>query len=126
MHCCGANSTVFMPSIECHSEQDVRRFRSAIRNERGVSGMLKIGITQIHVRIAVSRRRKVDQAPAFADKRGDPVHKDEMAQVIGTEWRLKAVRRVTERRRHYSGVSDDHVQRFSFGKQFVGTRTYAL
>src|SRR5437867_12313363 len=109
MHSCGAHAAVAMTFVECHREEDVRRFRSAISYERFIRRALKVGIVEVHVRIAMTGGRQVDEPPSVADKQRNPVDQDKMSQVIGAELSLKPVRRLTKRRRHYAGVSDHYI-----------------
>src|ERR1700758_496799 len=49
MHSRRANAAIAVTFVECDREEDVRRFGSAIRNERLIGRALKVRIFQIHV-----------------------------------------------------------------------------
>ncbi len=70
-------------------------------------------------------RGQVHQPGARLHQRGDPVDQHEVAQVIGAELGLEAVRRLAERRRHDAGVGDDQVERLAGRDQGVGAGAYA-
>jgi len=48
-----------------------------------------------------------------------------VAEMIGAELCLKAVRGMPERCGHYSCVCDDEVERLAYGQQLVGTGAHA-
>ena len=77
--------------VECDREENIRRFGSAIGDERLIGRALKVGIVEVDVRVAMTGRRQVDQPPAIADKRRNPVDQDKVAEVIRPELRFKAV-----------------------------------
>jgi hypothetical protein len=71
-------------------------------------------------------RGQVDEPPAIADKRRNPVDQDKVAQVIRAELCFEAIGRVAERCGHHSGIGDDHIQRFRFRQQPVGAGARAF
>src|SRR5436190_20656967 len=107
MHSRSTYATTPVLAVERHCKQDVRRLRSAIGNEGFIKRVLKVGILEIHVRIAMTRRRQVDEPPAIADKRCNPVDQDKVAQVIRPELRFEAIGGVAKRCGHYSGIGAD-------------------
>jgi len=60
-----------------------------------------------------TRRGQVDQSTSGADQRCNPVHEDEVAQVIGAELRLEVVRGIGKRCGHDARVGDDHIEGFT-------------
>src|SRR5262249_32264841 len=60
MHCRSAHPAIPMPSIEGNGEEDVRRLRSAISDHGIVGRPLKIGIFEVDIGNAVTRRRKIN------------------------------------------------------------------
>ena len=113
MHSRSAHAAIPVTFVECDREEDIRRFRSAIGNERFIGRALKVGIVEVHVRVAMTGRRQIDEPPAIADKRRNAVDQDKVAQVIRAELRFEAVRSVAERCGHHSRICDDNVERFT-------------
>jgi len=74
---------VAVPSVESNSEEDVCRLGPPVRNEGVIGRRLKVGILEVHIGEAVTRRRQVDQPPTYTDKRSDAVDQHKVAQVIG-------------------------------------------
>ena len=126
MHSCSPHAAIAVTFVECDREEDVRRFGSAIGNERFIGRVLKVGIVEVHVRVAMTGRRQVDEPPAIADKRRNAVDQDKMAQMIRAELRFEAVGCVAERCGHHSCIGDDNVEGFAFGQQRVGAGTHAF
>src|SRR5580658_1157784 len=93
---CRTDAAPAMPPVEGNREENVGRLRAAVSDERIVSGPLEIGVVEVHIGEAMSGRRKVNQASAGANQRGNPVYQDKVAQVIGAELRLKSVHRVAK------------------------------
>jgi hypothetical protein len=120
------NASIAMTFVECDREEDVRRFGSAIGNERLIGRVLETWVLKINVRVAMPRRRQVDEPPAIADKRRNPVDQDKVAQVIRAELRFESIGCVAERCGHHAGIGDDHVERFRFRQQPVGAGTHAF
>src|SRR5439155_18398409 len=94
--------------------------------ERFIRRPLKVWIVEVHVRIAMTGGRQVDQPPAIPEKRHNPVDQDKVAKVIRPELRFEAVGRVAERCGHHARICDDNVERLTFCQQCVGARTHAL
>jgi len=121
-----AHAPIPVTFVEFDCEEDIRRFGPAIGHERIIGSVLEVWIFQIDGRVAMARRGKVDEPPASTNKRGDPVDEDEVTQMICAELRFEAVSCVAERCGHHSGIGDDHVERFSFSQQPVGTSADAF
>jgi len=73
-----------------------------------------------------TRRGQVDQSTSGADQRCNPVHEDEVAQVIGAELRLEVVRGIGKRCGHDARVGDDHIEGFTLFEQSFGASWHAL
>jgi hypothetical protein len=69
MHSGRAHASISVTFVECDREEDIRRFGSAIGNERFIGGVLKVWIVEVHVRITMAGRRQADEPPAIPDKR---------------------------------------------------------
>ena len=65
MHGGSAHAAAPVTFVEGDREEDVRRFGSAIGNERIIGRALKVGIVKVDVRVAMTRRRQVDEPPAM-------------------------------------------------------------
>src|SRR5215831_15012443 len=76
MHRRGAHATIAVPLVEGHGEEDVRRLRSAIGDERLVGRPFEVGIVEVDIGEAVTRRRQVDQPPACVKERRNPIDQD--------------------------------------------------
>src|SRR5208282_149561 len=98
--------------IEGNREKDIGCLRPAVGNEWIIRRPLKVGIREIHIRKAVTGRRKVDQPSAFAEKRCNAVHQDEVPEVIGAELGLEPIGSVAKGCGHNSGVSDNRIEGF--------------
>ncbi len=57
MHSCGAHAPIAVTFVECDREEDIRRFRSAIGNERLVRCPLEVRIVQVDVRDSDDRKK---------------------------------------------------------------------
>jgi hypothetical protein len=73
---------------------------------------LKVGILEVHIGEAVTRRREGDEPPTCTDNRSNPVDQYKVAQVIGAELRLEAVSRTAKGSGHHTRVGDKNVERF--------------
>jgi hypothetical protein len=87
--------------------------------------VVEIRVSEIDIRVAMTRRRQVDQPPTCADKRRNPVNEDKVAKVIGAELCFKAIHRIAKRSGHYASIGDDDVEGFTLFQQLVGTVTHA-
>jgi hypothetical protein len=87
------HAKVPVPFVEGNGEENVHRLRPAVRNEGLIPRPLKVGIIEVHIGEAVTRRRQIDQPPTYTDKRSNPVDQHKVAQVIGAELHLEAVNR---------------------------------
>ena len=126
MHRRSTDAALPVPLVESYSKKNVRCLRAAIGNERLIGRALKVRILKIHVGSAVTRRRHVDQASSRSNERRNSVDQDKVAQVIRRELRFEAIGCVAERGGHHPGIGHDHVERFSFCQQPVGTGTHAF
>ena len=70
MHGRSAHTTLTVPPVEGNSEENIRRLRPAVGNERLIGRPLKVGILEIDVGVAVTGRRQVDQPSSGADTLG--------------------------------------------------------
>ena len=61
MHGCSAYATLPVPLVEGNGKKDVRCFRTAICNEEVIGRPFKVGILEVDVGEAVTRRRQIDQ-----------------------------------------------------------------
>src|SRR5580658_1342421 len=123
---CRTDAAPAMPPVEGNREENVGCLGPAVSDERIVSRPLEIGVSQVHIGEAMSGRREVDQASAGANQRSNAIDQYEMAEVVGAELRLKAVRRVPEWSRHYSSIGYDHVESLPARQEFVGAGANAL
>src|SRR5262249_3540271 len=105
-----AYSVVAMPPVKGNREENVRRLRSAISNEGIIRRTLKVGIVKVNIRKAVTGRREINHPSTCADQRRNPVHQNKVAKVISAKLGLEAIRRVTKRCRHHTGIGNDHVE----------------
>jgi hypothetical protein len=71
-------------------------------------------------------RGKAYQAATILDKGCDPVHEDEVAQMVGAELRLKSVFGFAEWSCHYARIRDHYIERFAFRDEFIRGGTDAL
>src|SRR5215472_516554 len=110
----GAHAATPVTPVECNREEDIRRFRSSVRDKRFIGCALEVGIVQVYVRIAMPGRRQVDEPPAIANKRRKPIDQGKVAQVIRPELRFEAVGCVAEWCGHHARIGDDSVERLSF------------
>src|ERR1700723_2449839 len=101
---CRADATPAMPLVEGNREENVGCLGPAVSDERIVSRALEIGVVEVHVGEAMPGRREVDQTTARANQRGNAIHQDKMAEVVGAELRLKAVQGVPKWSRHDSRI----------------------
>src|SRR5215831_15031178 len=76
MHRRSSHATVAVPLVEGHGEEDVRGLRSAIGDERLVGRPFEVGIVEVDIGEAVTRRRQVDQPPACVKERRNPIDQD--------------------------------------------------
>src|SRR5260370_28974583 len=126
MHSRSTYATSPLSPVELLRKEYVRRLISAIGNERLIGRVLETWVLKINVRVAMPRRRQVDEPPAIADKRRNPVDQDKVAQVIRAELRFESIGYVAEQCGHHAVVGDYHVARFRFRQQPVGAGTHAF
>src|SRR6185437_11996431 len=65
------------------------------------------------------------QPSAWSEKRRNPVHQDEVAEVIRAELRFESIFGMTEWCRHDTSIGNDHIERFAHLKQRIGACSYA-
>jgi hypothetical protein len=61
MHCGGTYAAVPMAFVECDRKEDVRRFESAISDERPIGRALKVMILKVDIGMAVTQQRLVSR-----------------------------------------------------------------
>ena len=122
----GPYAARLVPAIELDGEKDVGRLRTSIGNHGVVGRPLKIGIVEVDVSPPMTRGGHIDQPSALANQRGNPVHENKVAEVIGTELCLKAVHGMAKRGCHHSGIGNDHVETLPARQEFVGAGADAL
>src|SRR5260370_9009265 len=93
---CRANTAPTMPLVKSYGEQNVCCLGASVGDKGCIRCPLKVRILQIDVRVAVSSRRQIDQSAAGADQRSEAVDEDKVSQVVGSELRLQAIRRVAK------------------------------
>src|SRR4029077_12280557 len=116
----GANPAVAMPQVERNCKKDVGCLRAAVGNPWVVRMVLEVWIQKIDVGVAMPRRCEIDQPSAWSKKRRNPVHQDEVAEVIRAELRFDPIFGMTEWCRHNTGIGNDHIERFALLKQRIG------
>src|SRR5882757_6826798 len=116
----GANPAVAMPQVERYREKDVCCLRAAVGNPWVVRSALEVGVFEVDVGVAVPCGCEIDQPSALPEKRRNPVHQDEVAEVIRAELRFESIFSMTEWCRHDSSISNDHIERFALLKQSIG------
>src|SRR4029077_11018691 len=97
MHSCSPHAAIAVTFVEFDCEEDIRRLGPAIGNERIVGRVFKVGVVEVHVRVAMTGGRQVDETAAIADQRRNAVDQDKVAQVVRPELRFEAIRGVAER-----------------------------
>src|SRR6266404_7380492 len=110
-----------MARIERHRKKDVGCLRAAVGNPWVVRSALEVGVLKIDVSEAMPRRCEIDQPSSWPEKRRNPVHQDEVAEVIRGELRFESIFGMTEWCRHDTGISNDDIERFALLKQRIGT-----
>src|SRR4029077_14452224 len=70
------------------------------------------------------RRCEIDQPSAWSKKRRNPVHQDEVAEVIRAELRFESIFGMTEWCRHDTGIGNNHIERFALLKQCIGASSH--
>jgi hypothetical protein len=85
-----------MPLVESYSKKNVRCLQPAIRHHGIIGSPLKVGILQVHVRAAVTRRKHIDQPSARPNERSHRVDQDKVAQMIRPELGFEAIGCVAE------------------------------
>src|SRR4029077_14644936 len=120
----GANPAVPMARVERYRKKDVCRLRSTVGNPWVVRSVLEVGVLKIYIGEAVPGGCEIDQPSAWPEKRRNPVHQDEVAEVIRAELRFESIFGMTEWCRHDTGISNDHIERFALLKQRIGACSY--
>jgi hypothetical protein len=86
-----------MTPVKSNGEEDIRCLGPAVGNEGFIRRPPKVRIVEIHIRKAVTGRRKIDHPSTFAEKSSNAVHQNKVAQVIGAELRLEPHRQCGQR-----------------------------
>src|SRR4029077_2294359 len=120
----GSNPAAAMARVERNRKKDVCGLRPAVSNPWVVRSALEVGVLKIDVGEAVPRGCEIDLPSAWSKKRRNPVHQDEVAEVIRAELRFESIFGMTEWCRHDTGISNDHIERFALIKQRIGARSY--
>src|SRR6476620_7632272 len=116
----GANPAVAMARVERNRKKDVGCLRAAIGNPCVVRSALEVGVLKVDAGVAVPRGCEVDQPSAWSKKRRNPVHQDEVAEMIRAELRFESIFGMTEWCRHDTSIRNDHIERFVLLKQRIG------
>src|SRR6476659_4945933 len=116
----GAHPAVAMPQVERYREKDVGCLRAAVGNPWVVRSVLEVGVLKIDAGVTVPCGCEVDQPSAWSKKRRNPVHQDEVAEVIRAELRFESILGVTEWCRHDTSIGNDHIKRFALLQQRIG------
>jgi len=77
-----------MPVSRTQPQKDVGCLRAAVGNPWVVRVRSKLGVLKIDVGEAVPRGCEMISRPAWSKKRRNPVHQDEVAEVIRAELRF--------------------------------------
>src|SRR6478609_2140423 len=120
----GANPAVAMARVERNREKDVGCLRTAVGNPWVVRCALEVGVLKIDVGVAVPCGCEVDQPPAWSKKRRNPVHQDEVAEVIRAKLRFESIFAMTAWCRHDTGIGNEHIELFALLKQRIGARSH--
>src|SRR6202040_4303083 len=105
---------------ERNCKKDVGCLRAAVGNPWVVRSALEVGVLKIDAGVTVPCGCGVEQPPAWSKKQRNPVHQDEVAEVIRAELRFESIFGMTEWCRHDTGISNDHIERFALLTQRVG------
>ena len=116
----GSNPAAAMARVERNRKKDVGCLRAAVGNPWVVRSALEIGVFEIDVGEAVPRGCEIDQPSAWSKKRRNPVHQDEVAEVIRAELRFESIFGMTEWCRHDTSIGNDDIERFALLKQRIG------
>src|SRR6476619_5342902 len=103
----GSNPAVAMPQVERYREKDVGCLRATVCNPLVVRSALEVGVLKIDAGVTVPRGCEIDQPCACSKKRRNPVHQDEVAEVVGAELRFESIFGMTEWCRHDTGIGND-------------------
>src|ERR1700693_1683817 len=120
----GSNPAVAMPQVERYCKKDVCRLRSTVCNPWVVRSALEVGVLKIDVGEAVPRGCEIDQPSAWSEKRRNPVHQDEVAEVIRAELRFESIFSMTKRCRHDTSIGNNHIERLALFKQRLGASSH--
>ena len=116
----GSNPAGAMARVERNRKKDVGCLRAAVGNPWVVRSALKVGVLKIDVREAVPRGCEIDQPSAWSKKWRNPVHQNEVAEVIRAELRFESIFSMTKWCRHDTSIGNDHIERCALLKQRIG------
>jgi hypothetical protein len=101
----GSNPLVATARVEHNRKKDVGCLRTAVGNPRIVRSALEGGVFEIDVSEAVPRRCEINQPSSCPEKRRNPVHQYEMAEVIRAELRFESILSMTEWCRYDTSIA---------------------
>ena len=113
------------PTVEFHREECVRRLGPTVGNPRVVLGGLEVRIVEVHVTESVTRRTQRDHPRVGTDRRQQLLGQQEVADVVGTDLHLEAIRRGGAWTGHDARVIDQHVDAIVVGEKLSSERTNA-
>src|ERR1700751_691815 len=93
----GSNPAVAMPQVKRYRKKDVCRLGPAVCNPGIVRSPLEVRVGEIDVGEAVPGGCEIDQPSSSLEKKRNPVHHDEMAEVVCAELGFESIFGVTKR-----------------------------
>src|SRR4029077_6563384 len=96
----------------------------AVGNPWVVRSALEVGVLKIDAGVTVSCGGEVDQPSPWSKKRRNPVHQDEVAEMICAELRFESIFGMTEWCRHDTSIGNDHIEGLALLQQRIGARSY--
>src|SRR4029077_16384572 len=102
----GLNPGRGVAQVERSRKKDGGRFGPAVGNPWVVRSALKVRVLKIDVGEAVPGRCEINQPSSSTQKRHNPVHQHEVAEVIRAELRLESILGMTEWCRHDTSIGN--------------------
>src|SRR5690242_5086353 len=87
----GSNPAVPVTRVKFYRKKNVCRLRPAVCNPRVVRSALEIGIDKVYVGETVPCRCEIDQPSSWSQKRRNPVHEHEVAEVVRAKLRFESI-----------------------------------